>query len=66
MIHTFKGFTLGDKVKLSDGDGRHHIIKKFEIDYSIKTGEPFAVVIFEDNASTGFIYPDGISDLIKI
>lgn len=66
MIYSFKGFTIGDTIKLSDGDGRHHIIKKFEIDYSIRTGEPFAIVIFEDNTATGFIYPDGVSDLIKI
>ena len=31
-LNKFKDFSVGDIVKLKDGDGRHHVIKKFEID----------------------------------
>lgn len=65
-LNKFKDFSVGDVVKLKDGDGRHHVIKKFEIDFSIRTGFPFAIVVFEDNSAKGFISDDGISDMIKI
>lgn len=65
-LNKFKDFSVGDVVKLKDGDDRHHVIKKFEIDFSIRTGFPFAIVIFEDNSAKGFISDDGMSDMIKI
>lgn len=65
MIHTFKGFTLGNTVKLLGGDGRHHIIKEFQMYYDIKDNDPFAIVIFEDNSAKGFLSKE-YTDLIKI
>ena len=46
-------FKPGDVVRLKDGDGRKHTIKDFSWQSSRYTY--FAIVIFEDNASTGFI-----------
>lgn len=47
-ITSINGFTIGDKVRLKDGDGRPHIIKSFGID-GLK--EYFIVVQFEDGIS---------------
>lgn len=65
-LNKFKKFSVGDVVKLKDGDGRHHIIKKFKIDFNLRTGFPFAIVIFEDNSTKGFISDNGMSDMVKI
>lgn len=65
-LNKFKNFSVGDVVKLKDGDGRHHVIKKFEIDFNLRTGFPFAIIIFEDNSAKGFISDNGTSDMVKI
>ena len=59
-------FQVGDKVRLKDGDGRTHIIKKILWEYNLKGDRQFAVVIFEDNAAKGFISNDGYTDMVKI
>lgn len=57
-------FKVGDVVKLSDGDGRHHIIKEFIWECGIRGGK-FATVIFEDDSAKGFIC-ETYTDMIKI
>ena len=57
-------FNVGDVVRLSDGDGRLHIIKEFIWDRGIRGGK-FATVIFEDDAAKGFIC-ETYTDMIKI
>ena len=59
-------FKVGDKVRLKDGDGRTHIIKKIPWEYNLRGDRQFAIVIFEDNAAKGFISDDGYTDMIKI
>ena len=59
-------FKVGDKVRLKDGDGRTHIIKKIPWEYSLRGDRQFAIVIFEDNAAKGFISNDGYTDMVKI
>ena len=62
-LNKFKNFSVGDVVKLKDGDGRHHVIKKFEIDFSIRTGFPFAIVIFEDKISSLRRFKDDVKEV---
>lgn len=50
------GFKVGDKVRLKDGDGRTHIIKKFEKIEGLH-GPDFYHVDFEDNSARDSIYP---------
>ena len=50
------GFKVGDKVRLKDGDGRTHIIKKFEKIEGVH-GPDFYQVEFEDNSARDGIYP---------
>jgi hypothetical protein len=59
-------FQVGDKVRLKDGDGRTHIIKKILWEYNLRGERQFAIVIFEDNAAKGFISDDGYTDMVKI
>lgn len=59
-------FQVGDNVRLKDGDGRTHIIKKILWEYNLKGDRQFAIVIFEDNAAKGFISDDGYTDMVKI
>lgn len=61
------GFEVGDIVRLSDGDGRPHVIKRFDkVDNGYK---PFYHVTFEDNTARDIIFPDEypfITHMIKI
>ena len=58
-------FKVGDVVRLSDGDGRHHIIKEFMWEYDVYGNKYMATVIFEDDAAKGFI-SETYTDMIKI
>ena len=46
-ITSINGFSIGDKVRLLDGDGREHIIKSFSIE---GLNEFFFEVQFEDGS----------------
>lgn len=66
-----KDFKIGDKVRLKDGDGRVHVIKKFEKIKGIH-GPDFYHVIFEDDTASDCIipgckYPNGyFTNMVKI
>ena len=57
-------FKVGDIVELKDGDGLYHIIKEFIWEYDIR-GEATAIVIFEDDATKGFI-SETYTNMIKV
>ena len=56
-INEVLGFKIGDRVRLSDGDGRTHIIKSFEKQLGIH-GPDFYVVNFEDDTASDILTPD--------
>jgi hypothetical protein len=58
-------FSIGDTIRLTDGDGRHHIIKEFQWEYDVYGNKYMATVIFEDNAAKGFI-SETFTDMIKV
>lgn len=50
------GFSLGDKVRLQDGDGRTHVISEF-VEVEGIHGPNFFHVIFEDDTARDHIFP---------
>lgn len=58
-------FKVGDVVRLKDGDGRSHVIKEFQWEYDYCGNKYMATVIFEDNATKGFI-SETFTDMIKM
>ena len=56
------GFSIGDSVRLIDGDGRAHVIKEFEPVEGMDS--TFYFVHFNDKAAIGFI-SDNFTDIIK-
>ena len=56
IIKEVHGFKVGDKVRLADGDGRTHIIKRFEEVEGLHSLN-FYRVEFEDDTASDHIFP---------
>ena len=64
-IKTVFNFSVGDVVRLDDGDGRHHVIKQFNLIKGIH-GPDFYEVIFTDDAAKDILTPMWKPNLVKI
>lgn len=67
VIKEVHGFKVGDKVRLTDGDGRIHIIKEFVEEEGLHSLN-FYCVDFEDNTANGLIFPGRLhrTNMVKI